>query len=476
MLAFLFVLAAPSLAAPPSWIPDARFSLALYCDPSCGDEVIDALDQALGQVESRRRLPSTAKEPLRVMGLTTADDFGRPDVALLGSLADGVSAEDEAALAASQEVLVANFASPQSRIQELTSLAWTAFLAQATAHGGVVEELETGRLYGVQALEDRAAQLGTEPLDVSSFLVLEVSGEEDQLALSTLGLGSLGLHELQLQGLAEDQLDDHAALVNAVAQLAWEQGGLSSRAYVSESALELPAARYQAIGIEGTVWASNTQPLWSTSTSTVASLRFEGRFDAEPLESYEFYAQAGLAPPADEEPEPARAVPRPVEMPPEGEPAAPEPVAVPTPAIPAAAAPAPPVLQLQPPPEPAEPPEPPAAEPEPPLSPLEAAIRQAAERLDGPVREAWRAGLPEGDRLFVKAPFAAQDGSLEYLWLQVEVWEGDQVRGVLRSEPSWIDDMQPGDQVEVPREVIFDYLWRRADGTADGNGTEPFLR
>jgi uncharacterized protein YegJ (DUF2314 family) len=91
------------------------------------------------------------------------------------------------------------------------------------------------------------------------------------------------------------------------------------------------------------------------------------------------------------------------------------------------------------------------------------------------VRAAFAAGLPPGDVLFVKAPFEADQGRVEYLWLTVQSWEGASLEGTLRSQPTWIVDLAPGDPVRVLESAVYDFLLKHADGTSVGNGTEPFL-
>ena len=91
------------------------------------------------------------------------------------------------------------------------------------------------------------------------------------------------------------------------------------------------------------------------------------------------------------------------------------------------------------------------------------------------MRASWDAGLASGDRLYVKSPFEGPGGEVEYLWVQVVSWQGPAITGVLRSEPAWAQELAAGDVVDVAQGRVFDYLWRRADGTSEGNETEAFL-
>jgi len=441
-------------AAPPAFVPDARFGLALYCPETCDDERIQAIEAALDPIPTRRRMPRAAGEPVRTMGLLTADDFGRPHLETLGGLSDGLGSDAAGVLESSQEVLVVSFAAPRERVDELLTTAYPAFLSALESGGGVVEDLTTGRLFDALSFADQAARVTTVPIDTSAFFVLQATGDEDEETtdLETVGLRALGLHDMRAESLAESQLDDWAALINATAQISWEQGRLQGRTFVTETAIELPAARLRAVGIEGTVYAMNANSSWSTSVDPLVVLGFDGRFNADPafpLDSYPTDMVDGLEPVPE-------VVPEPVPIP--------EPAPVPEP-----------VLEPEPIPTPA--PTPPADlhAPPPPVPTLIEIQTRALVNLDGPVRQAWDAGLSSGDRLYVKAPFHGEDGALEYLWVQVVSWQSTAIDGVLRSEPAWVSGLAAGDVVVVDQGVVFDYLWRHADGSSEGNETEAFL-
>ncbi len=91
------------------------------------------------------------------------------------------------------------------------------------------------------------------------------------------------------------------------------------------------------------------------------------------------------------------------------------------------------------------------------------------------VRSAYLAGLPAGDSLLVKAPWDTPSGGVEYMWVQVTSWSGDVLVGTLVNDPWEARGVRKGDRAEVPVRRVFDYLWRHADGTREGNGTAPFL-
>lgn len=101
---------------------------------------------------------------------------------------------------------------------------------------------------------------------------------------------------------------------------------------------------------------------------------------------------------------------------------------------------------------------------------------QAISRLRTEIRAAWTVGLPAGERLMVKAPFQSPDGQVEWLWLQVERWEANDVlKGKLLSAPNTVPDVKKGDSVQAPLDLVFDWIWVRADGRSEGNETQKWL-
>jgi uncharacterized protein YegJ (DUF2314 family) len=92
-----------------------------------------------------------------------------------------------------------------------------------------------------------------------------------------------------------------------------------------------------------------------------------------------------------------------------------------------------------------------------------AASRKARESLPA-LRAAFQAGLEPGEMLLVKAPFPIPDGGREWMWVEVTAWKGDAIRGVLRNEPTYIPDLQAGQEVEVSEKDVLDYKRKLPDG------------
>jgi uncharacterized protein YegJ (DUF2314 family) len=88
----------------------------------------------------------------------------------------------------------------------------------------------------------------------------------------------------------------------------------------------------------------------------------------------------------------------------------------------------------------------------------------------------FRKGLPVGERLMVKAPFLSTDGThTEYMWVEVLVWQGDQITGILNSQPDFPSNLRPGSRVTVSQADVFDYIHAHRDGTVEGNETSKIL-
>jgi uncharacterized protein YegJ (DUF2314 family) len=193
--------------APPPLPPDARFALALFCAPTCGDDVLDALDAGLADVPNRGGFPDAAPKPLRIMGIAGAE-FGIPDAAFVELYGVGVDRPDE--LAKSEEVLLAWFAAPRGDATAVLAKAHAAFAEAARMSGGWVEDLDTQRLYGAKAwatLDPKGP--------ITDWFVVD-AGEDGRLV--TRGLRRFGDFELVVEDVAADDAADVSYVVNAVAK------------------------------------------------------------------------------------------------------------------------------------------------------------------------------------------------------------------------------------------------------------------
>jgi uncharacterized protein YegJ (DUF2314 family) len=108
---------------------------------------------------------------------------------------------------------------------------------------------------------------------------------------------------------------------------------------------------------------------------------------------------------------------------------------------------------------------------------LAAVTARVQKRLPA-VAAAFRAGLPLGERVTVKAPFQTDDGSLEWMWVGVTDWRGDVVSGDLENEPANVSSLRMGAKVQVKQASIADYVWLAANGDKKegGESAEVFER
>jgi uncharacterized protein YegJ (DUF2314 family) len=86
-------------------------------------------------------------------------------------------------------------------------------------------------------------------------------------------------------------------------------------------------------------------------------------------------------------------------------------------------------------------------------------------------RDRYQAGVPEGERLLVKAPFQTPDGGNEWMWVEVVRWKGNVISGILQNDPFYVRGIRSGSRVEVQSESIFDYTLDKSDGSSEGNET-----
>ncbi len=106
---------------------------------------------------------------------------------------------------------------------------------------------------------------------------------------------------------------------------------------------------------------------------------------------------------------------------------------------------------------------------------LRAASARARAKLPG-LQKAFRHGLMPGEQLLVKAPFSTRDGGREWMWIEVTQWTGDQIKGMLRSDPRDVPGLSAGQMVDARQSEIFDYLRVFPDGRTEGNETSKLLK
>ncbi len=419
MWSFFFApaLAADPPAAPPL-VPDARFALALYCNPRCDDATLDALDRALGDVATVDEFSEHTATPARIMGVAGVD-FGIPDAQAVRDF--GPDVDDAAALGRSEMVVLAWFAGPRETSLDTFALAHRAFADAAAQSGGWIEDLDT------QLLFDGADWAARDPRGpIQDWYVVDEAPQAEgatTVRLVTRGLRRYGDFELVVEDVAPDRADDVSWAIDAIADTLHPLPEVAAEQVIDTAAAQ-GTARFEPIAT----------PRPDDPTGPLLRARFSGRV------SVQFGAVVAAE--------------------------------APTPAAPAGPA----VLDVEPVEEGAGlalPVDTPAAPPEGPPTSLDearAAVRRDLDRLEA----AWAAGFPAGDTLAVSVPFSTRKGNKEYLWVEVSRWQEGGMSGRLATEPYEVYGLHKGDNVNVKEAEVYDYVLRRADGTKAGNLTRPF--
>jgi len=92
------------------------------------------------------------------------------------------------------------------------------------------------------------------------------------------------------------------------------------------------------------------------------------------------------------------------------------------------------------------------------------------------LRALFSAGLAPGELIEVKAPFSAENGNREWMWVEVTSWEEDRIQGVLDNEPSEVTTLHAGQIVQVREQDVFDYIHQLPDKKVEGNTTGEIIR
>ena len=452
--------------APPATVLDARLSVAVYCPTTCDSTAILQLGQDLQQqLEVAAALPSkAAKSPTFVMAALTTDEFGRPDPEVLDSYGIGLGDAELGVLAGSAEVVVVEVATPRAGALA-TNLALNEHMgAFAASQGGVLEDLESRELFSQAAWQTQrvdAARSGR----LQDLFRVEVYGDGDWERLSTHGLVKLGLHELVIDDVFVDFADDLAASTVLMAAYAMDHGPWTGGAVsLDVGAIRNAPTKQWLEGFVCTTEAPGTQQA-GTGRATVAFTAADAReHDGDAAIAKPVFGDASVADPAermgqfldelwgygcrgtDAEATVADA------SPPTASDAA---LAVPV--------------------GPAGDPTEVATTPPPPT--LEAAQAQAQAAFHGSVKSRWQDGaLPAGTRLMVKGPFRGPKDAVEWMWVEVAVWDAELLQGELLNEPNDIPDRHAGDAVVVDESEVYDYLLRFPDGTEEGALTEGLVQ
>jgi uncharacterized protein YegJ (DUF2314 family) len=79
---------------------------------------------------------------------------------------------------------------------------------------------------------------------------------------------------------------------------------------------------------------------------------------------------------------------------------------------------------------------------------------------------------PAGTLLAVKAQFTAEDGRVEWMWVEVKRWDKDKMTGVLTNEPFYVKTLHEGDKVSVDQGQTADYIFKRRGAKPEGGDSD----
>lgn len=105
-----------------------------------------------------------------------------------------------------------------------------------------------------------------------------------------------------------------------------------------------------------------------------------------------------------------------------------------------------------------------------------AAIRVQAQEALKKLAPRFAEGVPQQERLAVKAPFRTSAGGVEWMWVDVQKWQRGKLIGVLMNEPDDVPELKTGARVEVRLAELADYKHFRADGTTVGGESDAVVQ
>ncbi|MEL6344228.1 MAG: DUF2314 domain-containing protein [Myxococcota bacterium] len=387
--------------AAPEPPPDARGAIAVYCANRCAE-----LDASFAP---QNRLPARARAPVLSVE-RWGSDFDLPTAEQIASLSNG----DLSGLSEARDVALLSWAAPADQSQ----IAATRAMRAALSMGEWFEDLDSGLLLDESTLRDQLERVQGNHPDVTALIALDGAEIADgQFRLVTRGMAKLGLPDLIMDELNEDEINGAALVLNTTAQMLFERG-YSTIGRLDGGAIRADAVRTLACGVTGDLVLKDAEPQPNDPLGPLATVSFSGTIQA----------------------------------------------CVPSPEAP--------ITLAAPPPEQSPPP---VATP-PSGAALEAAKSAAMSQLQGPIRQRFAAGLSPDEMLWVKAPFDGPQGRTEWMWVEVQQWRSDGlIIGPLTSTPRLSTDLKRGDVVAVDSSTVFDYLWKREDGTRAGNTTQALL-
>jgi uncharacterized protein YegJ (DUF2314 family) len=345
--------------------------------------------------------------------------FEAPEPDVLANSARGIAEPDLAILRkATQQILIGT--ASDDRAQALHD---GAELARTTARAtrGWIGDLPTEMFYGRPLFDI------LRPVDfaLSSETITMVLFEEDDdgtLTLTTLGLGQVGLPELVISGVPFDAEDDLLFMVNAASQTLIDAGTVTRDGELTVDLATLRAGRWpeHAASVErdGGSGVATWKATWAETPEGAAPRIVLAPAGDGPMAVRFFAARAAMFGAEND------AMTYTYDEDPE----------------------------------------------------MDAARERARAELLL-LDTHFAGGIPAGERLLVKAPFTTgdEDGTREWMWVEVARWQGPSMTGTLINEPADTSALAAGDRVDVLVGELFDYIHYRADGSRVGGYSDEVM-
>ncbi len=341
------------------------------------------------------------------------------DAMMLAVAPRGVTDADVAAIAAATQVITVSVLGPREAAAQLNRDAAAIALAGARKARGWIFDSSTVETF---AREEFAGARDGDPVrDVQDLIVIHIVRTGELLFLETRGLSRYGLPELYVEGVAQMLAEGVGLLLNATAQTLVERGAINRDGEFDVDVAALGSSSWQDVAASAAARGGTGKITWAVTWS-------KGDYADDPAPTL-----LELTPPGGSSPE---ALNRAIDA--------------------ALGAADDPVVMVD-------------------KDPVILAARDRARAAFAKLAPVFAGGVPDGDHLMVKGSFTTDDGGIEWMWIEVTGWKGDLITGVLNNEPFAIADLHGGARVETNPAEIFDYLWRKRDGTTEGGETSRLI-
>jgi hypothetical protein len=414
--------------APPeesAFAPQITFEFALFFTAEPGSDpraVVAALAAPFRVVE---QLDATTKAPQLAMRLIAdpPEEYQSPDPGTLRFFGRGLDAEQVDALQAASQVLVLDLAFPPDDVWKLARAANELAVAAAEQTGALLWDDETREMFTPAAW--RAARLDTwsETVPVlADHVTIHTYMDGDYARAITLGMAKFGLPDIVLEELTWSTSRAGGNLINAVCQSLAESGRFAASGEYDLDLTAIRNAQARAAQLESPGENARgvarlrfelVRPEEGDPENRILALRFD-RHDGTDEHARQAAALGSLYGSTES------------------------------------------VVQVR------------------HTDELRVESEKARRQLPA-LAAAFRAGLPPGEYIQVKAPFATPSGGTEWMWVEVTSWKGKKIDGLLRNDPVEVPSLHSGQKVAVSENDVFDFLHHFADGREEGNATGAIL-